>query len=91
MSRILKRDSLPDGKWVSTVELDCSDPRIVLCDEAAKLLNADGATLPVGGRFETMVFPQPSNFAEIDVRQYETEEEALAGHDELVARWRTPQ
>ena len=93
MGRTLKRDTLADGKWVSTVELDYSNPIIALRDVAVDFMASmggpeDGSRLPpTGGRFETMVFPSKGNWTDIDVSQYATEEEALAGHEAMVAKW----
>lgn len=39
-------------------------------------------------RFESMVF-KGTDMGELDMARYSTEEQALAGHAELVAKWRT--
>lgn len=37
--------------------------------------------------FETMVFPKQGDFTELECERYSTEEEALAGHAAVVAKW----
>lgn len=37
--------------------------------------------------FETMVFPSPADSTDLDCERYETEEEALKGHEEMVKKW----
>ena len=40
-----------------------------------------------GGIYETMVFPAPGNWRDLDCRRYYTETDAIAGHEAMVARW----
>lgn len=71
-NRVVKQETLPDGKWVSTTLIGL-DHRFI----------GDGPPLI----FETMVFPEECNWSELDVRRYATEEEARAGHEEMVRYW----
>ena len=67
-------DVLADGKVVSTVWIGLElEPRR---KGEAPLI------------FETMVFPSESNFRDLDCERYATEEQAKAGHEEMVERWR---
>jgi len=71
-SRIVKQETLPNGKWVSTVFLG--------------LNHNYGEGLPL--LFETMVFPSAKGLgAELDVDRYSTYEEAEKGHSVLVQKW----
>lgn len=70
--RRIARTELPDGKLVSTVWLGL-DHR----------LGVDGSPLI----FETMVFPSSDSLEALDCERYSTEEEARAGHLEMVLRW----
>lgn len=50
------------------------------------------ADLGTPGDYETMVFPGSndggiSDWSELDFRRYDTEDEAHAGHEELVTKW----
>jgi len=61
-------DTLPDGKWVSTVWLG--------------LDHSFGEGPPL--IFETMVFPKHGDFGELYCARYSTEEEAATGHKKVV-------
>lgn len=75
--------TLPDGKWVSTVELDYGNPL-----EAFRSLAGAVLQKPIGKPFETMVFACRARFSEeVDVQQYDTVEEARAGHEAMVRKW----
>jgi len=39
--------------------------------------------------FETMVFPK-SSYYDLDMERYSTEDEARAGHKEMVRKWKNP-
>ncbi len=79
--KVVKQDTLPDGKFVSTVWLGLDHSF------------GDGPPLI----FETMVFPAKGgvpttgernpDWEEQETRRYSTEEEAKAGHAEMVKRW----
>lgn len=51
--------------------------------------------LPIGqnrGDFETLVFEadaqgKVTNWAEVDGRRYDTEQQAIVGHEEFVTKW----
>jgi len=68
---IIKRDTLPDGKIVSTVWLGMN--------------HNFGIGKPL--IFETMVFPSKGNFSDIDCERYATEKKALAGHKLMVDKY----
>jgi hypothetical protein len=65
------RTTLPDGKWVSTVHLGIN------------VQFGDGPAL----WYETMVFPGPDQWSELDCDRYSTPEEAREGHARMVAKW----
>ena len=68
--------TLPDGTWISTVWFGL-DHRF-----------GDGPPLI----FETMVFPSKDGLLyELDTYRYSTEEEAIKGHEEAVAKWSAAQ
>ncbi len=80
--KVVRQETLPNGKWVSTVWLGLNHQF------------GDGPPLI----FESMVFPakpdgppklgeRDPDRDELEQRRYSTEEEALAGHAELVKRW----
>jgi hypothetical protein len=73
-SRIVKQDTSPDGKWISTIFLGLDHSF------------GDGEPL----LFETMVFPKEGEWSELDVQRYSTYEEAEKGHQELVEKYSTP-
>lgn len=69
--KIVKQETLPNGKFVSTVWLGINhnfykdkDPLI----------------------FETMVFPEEGNWGDIDCNRYSTLKEAKAGHKKMVKK-----
>jgi len=71
-SGIVKQETLPDGRWVSTVWLGIdhnfgSGPPLI---------------------FETMVFSDEHDLLELYCQRYSTEVEAIAGHAEIVRRAR---
>lgn len=68
----VKRTTLKNGRFVSTVWLGLDHNY------------GDGPPLI----FETMVFPGAGNMDELDMRRYSTEEQALAGHEEICEKWR---
>ena len=70
--RTVKQDTLPDGKWVSTVFLGL-DQNFGLGDKP--LL------------FETMVFKSKKKLSELDVDRYSTWKEAEAGHKRMVKKY----
>jgi hypothetical protein len=37
--------------------------------------------------FETMVFPGPESYTDLDVEKYSTEEDAKIGHIKMIYRW----
>jgi len=63
--------TLPDGKWVSTVWLG--------------LNHRWGPGPPL--IFETMVFESEENLEEVDMERYATENEAILGHQRMVAKY----
>ena len=69
--RKIELTNLPDGKVVSTVWLGLDHQF------------GDGPPLI----FETMVFPSNEDFGDLDSRRYSTEQEAVAGHATMVAKW----
>jgi len=77
---VIKQDTLPDGKWISTVLLD--DPVVNRIDA---ILN------PLLGRqakpFETMVFPSEDDMIELECIRSDTEAEALSVHARMVAKY----
>jgi hypothetical protein len=72
--RVVARDILDDGKVVSTVWLGIDH----------SFGDTDTPVL-----FETMVFPSETEWSEIYMNRYNTEEEALAGHAEAIEVART--
>lgn len=70
--RRVAKDTLPDGKVVSTVFLG--------------LDHNFGTGLPL--IFETMVFASDNSGDDLDVDRYSTEEAALKGHRDIVAKWK---
>lgn len=72
--KIIKQETLPNGKWVSTVWLG--------------LDYQFGKGKPL--IFETMVFPKypikKGDFLDEDMERYSTLEEALKGHEEMVKK-----
>ena len=69
--KIIKQETLPDGKKVSTVWLGLDHN----FGEGEPLI------------FETMVFPSEGDFSDVDVERYSTLEEAQKGHEEMVKKW----
>lgn len=66
--KIIKQETLPNGKFVSTVWLGLDHS---LTGEAPLI-------------FETMVFSEKGKWDELDMERYATLEEARKGHDEMV-------
>ena len=66
--------TLPNGQWVSTVWVGLDHQ----FGEGPPLI------------FESMVFPNTTEFSELDVQRYHTEAEALAGHAALCEKWKSP-
>lgn len=75
MTRHVDRTTLPDGKWVSTVDMQLDLPPEM--GSMAKIL---------GYAFETMVFDRGES---IDCERWQTREEAERGHREMVSKWLT--
>ena len=71
--RRVAETTLQDGKYVSTVWLGFGH-------------RFGGNGLPL--IFETLVFPAPGNFRDLDCARYSTEAEALNGHNAMVEKWR---
>jgi hypothetical protein len=69
----LKKDYLPDGKIISTVWLGIDH----------RYNKGNGKPII----FETMVFVSDMDYTDIDRRRYETEEEAIKGHERMVEKW----
>lgn len=69
--KIVLQETLPNGKWVSTVWLG--------------LDHQFGKGPPL--IFETMVFPKEGDYRDSDCERYSTEEEALKGHEAMVEKW----
>jgi len=67
----VRKTTLPDGKWVSTVWLGL-DHNLLLRGPRAI--------------FETMVFESEGG-ADCDMERYSTEEEAIAGHEAMVKKF----
>jgi hypothetical protein len=70
--RVVKQETLPNGKWVSTVFLGLDHN----FREGGKPL-----------LFETMVFPSQESMQELDMDRYSTWEEAESGHKKMVRKW----
>jgi len=70
--RVIEQTTLPDGTFVSTVWLG--------------LDHHFGREPPF--IFETMVFPNKDSRNDRECRRYSTEEDARAGHAEMVERWK---
>lgn len=68
--RIIKQETLPNGKFVSTVYLG--------------LDHSFGMGGPL--IFETMVFPNKGSWNDIDMERYATLEEAKEGHKRMVEK-----
>lgn len=69
--RVVKQETLPNGKYVSTVWLGLNHNY------------GNGAPLI----FETMVFPSQGNFSDLDMERYSTEMAAQIGHTAMVEKW----
>jgi hypothetical protein len=72
--KILKQETLKTGYWVSTVWLGLDHS----FERGPPLI------------FETMVFESKDHSSDLDCARYATEEEAFAGHAEMVKRWNDP-
>ena len=68
--QIIKQETLPNGRWVSTVWLGLNHRY------------GDGAPLI----FETMVFPEKDNFSDEVCERYSTLAEAEEGHKKMVEK-----
>lgn len=73
-SRVLKQETLPNGKWVSTVFLGLDHN---FSDKGPPLL------------FETMVFTTKMGHIkdDLDMDRYSTWDEAMIGHLQYVTKW----
>ena len=71
--RVVKQETLSDGKFVSTVFLG---------------LDYNFRTIGKPLLFETMVFNEEGNYTDLDVDRYPTWEEAEKGHTNMVAKWK---
>ncbi len=69
--KIVKQDVLKSGRVVSTVWL--------------ALDHQFGSGPPL--IFETMVFESDKDYTDLDSARYTTEEEAIAGHENMVKTW----
>jgi hypothetical protein len=69
--KVVKQETLPDGKWISTVWLGLDHSHM--------------GTPPL--IFETMVFESRGSMKDLDQDRYSTEIEALAGHEAMKAKW----
>ena len=69
--KIIRQDTLPNGKWVSTVWLGLDHQ----FGEGAPLI------------FETMVSQEKGGRQEEDTERYSTLEEAREGHKKMVDKW----
>jgi hypothetical protein len=63
--------TLPDGKWISTVWLGLNHR----FGEGPPLI------------FETMVFDSQDNLESIEQERYSTEEDAIIGHQQMIAKY----
>jgi len=97
----VKQDWLDSGKLVSTVDIDnpltrqmdslmqalASGVPAEVIEEEFPGLTTDATSY----KYETMVFPQENgevtDWAELDCRRYNSLEDALAGHEEMVEKW----
>lgn len=70
--KIIKQTTTPNGVLISTVWIGMN----------LDFYDAVNPTI-----FESMVFPSEDNRAEIDMKKYSTEENALQGHEHLVKKW----
>lgn len=71
--RIVKQETLPNGKWVSTVFLGLD-------------YNYGLRGAPI--LFETMVFPSKKNMSELDCNRYSTYGQSIKGHKQMVKQWK---
>ena len=71
--KLIKQETLPNGKWVSTVFLGLNHS---FSEKGMPLI------------FETMVFPKKGKWGELDMVRYSTYEGAEEGHKEMVKKWR---
>ena len=69
--KVVVQETLPNGRWISTVWLGLDHHY------------GNGPPLI----FETMVFDREGEWTDLDQRRYSTEEQARAGHAEMVAKW----
>jgi hypothetical protein len=89
----LRQTCVNDSYVVSTIQrLDEIRQIDGLVDVMTALVGDIGrADLSAAGDFETMVFPGSSDgissWTELDFRRYDTEEEALEGHKDMVTKW----
>ena len=72
--KIIQQDTLPNGKWVSTIWLGLNHN------------HGEGKPLI----FETMVFQDKVGFQDGDTERYSTLEEAQEGHKQMVKKYGTP-
>lgn len=93
---IVARTVLPNGYVVSTIWRDSIGLEI---DRLLGLISEifeyeRGIAMKGSEDYESMVFRcdqdgEITDFTELDFRRYNTEEEARAGHQEMVEKWRT--
>ena len=81
--RYVKQETLKNGLFISTV---CLGMEIHLVDNMIGML---GGKKGAGGRdYETLVFPEEGQWSDIDAKRYDTKEEALKGHTEMVKKYK---
>ncbi len=82
----IKRDVLPDGRYISTVRLP-QPGALPVFDMIESLYEAVTNSKRGGRSFETKVFPNKEDLGtELETHYYETEEEARAGHSAVIER-----
>ncbi len=82
----IKRDVLPDGRYISTVRLP-EPGALPVFDMIESMYEAFTDSKRNGRLFETKVFPSKEDLGtELEVHYYETAEEALAGHNAVIGR-----
>ena len=91
----LRQTHVEGGYVVSTIRRDDS---LQALDGMLEMMTAivgdiGRADLSAEGEYETMVFPGTakagiSNWTELDFQRYDSEEEARAGHEAMVEKWK---
>ena len=74
--KVVKQETLPDGKWISTIWLG-------LDHGFYNGPHPEGPALI----FETMVFTSKESLVDVECERYSTEEEAVAGHERIKAEY----